>query len=86
MDYMPAALMYRWAVFILLAVGLVLLAKHKVLTPFVFWSRVQYYTFSTFTLFVVWLGATLFRVDFPYSFPHVPPHRAAGGHPHPQAE
>ena len=35
---MPAALIYRWAVFILLILGLILLMKHKVLTPFVFWS------------------------------------------------
>ena len=54
---MPIALMYRWAIFVLLIVGLILLMKHKVLTPFVFWSRIQYYTFSTFTLFVFWLGA-----------------------------
>lgn len=51
---MPAALIYRWAVFILLILGLILLMKHKVLTPFVFWSRIQYYTFSTFTL--LWCG------------------------------
>ena len=65
---MPAALIYRWAVFILLILGLILLMKHKVLTPFVFWSRIQYYTFSTFTLFVVWLGATLFHVDVPFLY------------------
>ena len=59
---------YRWAVFILLILGLILLMKHKVLTPFVFWSRIQYYTFSTFTLFVVWLGATLFQVDVPFLY------------------
>ena len=34
---MPTALIYRWAVFILLIFGLILLMKHKVLTPFVFW-------------------------------------------------
>lgn len=62
---MPAALIYRWAVFVLLIFGLILLMKHRVLTPFVFWSRIQYYTFSTFTLFLIWLGATLFRVDMP---------------------
>ena len=65
---MPIALMYRWAIFILLIVGLILLMKHKVLTPFVFWSRIQYYTFSTFTLFVFWLGATLFQVDIPFLY------------------
>lgn len=65
---MPAALVYRWAVFILLIFGLILLMKHKVLTPFVFWSRIQYYTFSTFTLFMVWLGATLFQVDVPFLY------------------
>ena len=65
---MPAALIYRWAVFILLILGLILLMKHKVLTPFVFWSRIQYYTFSTFTLFVFWLGATLFQVDIPFLY------------------
>ena len=39
---MEVALLYRWAVFILLSVGLVLLMKHGILTPFVFWSRIQY--------------------------------------------
>ena len=43
---MEIALIYRWAVFILLVLGLILLMKHGVLTPFVFWSRIQYYTFS----------------------------------------
>lgn len=65
---MPIALMYRWAIFVLLIIGLILLMKHKVLTPFVFWSRIQYYTFSTFTLFVFWLGATLLRVDMPFLY------------------
>ena len=60
---MEIALIYRWAVFILLVLGLILLMKHGVLTPFVFWSRIQYYTFSTFTLFFIWLGATLFKAD-----------------------
>ena len=59
---MPVALIYRWAVFVLLILGLILLMKHKVLTPFVFWSRIQYYTFTTFTLFLVWLGACIFPV------------------------
>lgn len=62
---MPVALIYRWVIFVLLIIGLILLMKHKVLTPFVFWSRIQYYTFSTFTLFVLWLGATLMKVDMP---------------------
>ena len=62
---MEIALIYRWAVFILLVLGLILLMKHGVLTPFVFWSRIQYYTFSTFTLFFIWLGATLFKADIP---------------------
>lgn len=65
---MVIALVYRWVIFALLSVGLVLLAKHGVLTPFVFWSRIQYYTFSTFTLFVVWLGATLFKADVPFLY------------------
>lgn len=65
---MVIALLYRWAIFALLSLGLVLLAKHGVLTPFVFWSRIQYYTFSTFTLFVVWLGATLLKADFPFLY------------------
>ena len=65
---MPIALMYRWAIFVLLIIGLILLMKHKVLTPFVFWSRIQYYTFSTFTLFMLWLGATLFRADMPFLY------------------
>lgn len=65
---MTAALIYRWAVFILLILGLILLMKHRVLTPFVFWSRIQYYTFSTFTLFLIWLGATLFRADIPFLY------------------
>lgn len=42
--------------------------KHGVLTPFVFWSRIQYYTFSTFTLFFIWLGATLFKADIPFLY------------------
>ena len=62
---MPVALIYRWVIFVLLIIKLILLMKHKVLTPFVFWSRIQYYTFSTFTLFVLWLGATLMKVDMP---------------------
>ena len=65
---MEIALLYRWAVFILLSVGLVLLMKHGILTPFVFWSRIQYYTFSTFTLFFVWLAMTLFKADVPYLY------------------
>lgn len=65
---MEIALIYRWAVFILLVLGLILLMKHGVLTPFVFWSRIQYYTFSTFTLFFVWLGATLFKADIPFLY------------------
>ena len=65
---MEVALLYRWAVFILLSVGLVLLMKHGILTPFVFWSRIQYYTFSTFTLFFVWLAMTLFKADVPYLY------------------
>ena len=65
---MEMALYYRWSVFILLSVGLVLLMKHGMLTPFVFWSRIQYYTFSTFTLFFLWLGATLFKADIPYLY------------------
>ena len=48
--------------------GLILLMKHGVLTPFVFWSRIQYYTFSTFTLFFIWLGATLFKADIPFLY------------------
>ena len=63
---MEIALIYRWAVFILLVLGLILLMKHGVLTPFVFWSRIQYYTFSTFTLFFIWLGPTLFKADIRY--------------------
>ena len=65
---MEIALIYRWAVFILLVLGLILLMKHGVLTPFVFWSRIQYYTFSTFTLFFIWLGATLFKADIPFLY------------------
>ena len=65
---MEIALIYRWAVFILLVLGLILLMKHGVLTPFVFWSRIQYYTFSTFTLFFIWLGATLFKADVPFLY------------------
>ena len=65
---MEIALIYRWAVFILLVLGLILLMKHGVLTPFVFWSRIQYYTFSTFTLFFIWLGATLFKSDIPFLY------------------
>ena len=65
---MEIALIYRWAVFILLVLGLILLMKHGVLTPFVFWSRIQYYTFSTFTLFFIWLGATLFKADIQFLY------------------
>ena len=65
---MEIALIYRWAIFILMAVGLVLLMKHGVLTPFVYWSRIQYYTFTTFTMFFVWFTATLFKVDIPWLY------------------
>ena len=65
---MEIALIYRWAVFILLVLGLILLMKHGVLKPLGFWSRIQYYTFSTFTLFFIWLGATLFKADIPFLY------------------
>ena len=65
---MEIALIYRWAVFILLVLGLILLMKHGVRTPIVSWSRIQYYTFSTFTLFFIWLGATLFKADVPFLY------------------
>lgn len=65
---MAMALLYRWAIFALLSLGLILLAKHGVLTPFVFWSRIQYYTFTSFTLFFVWLGATLLKADLPFLY------------------
>jgi hypothetical protein len=45
-----------------------LLAKHKILTPFVFWSRIQYYTFTTFTLYFVWLFLTDLQVDIPFLY------------------
>ena len=65
---MEIALIYRWAVFILLVLGLILLLKHGALPPSAFWSRIQYYTFSTFTLFFIWLGATLFKADIPFLY------------------
>lgn len=65
---MEIALIYRWAVFVLLVVGLGLLMKHGILTPFVYWSRIQYYTFTGFTLFFVWLAMTLFRADIPWLY------------------
>lgn len=65
---MPFAEIYRWAVFLLLIFGLFLLKKHKILSPYVFWSRIQYYTFTTFTLFFVWLALTDFQVDIPFLY------------------
>ena len=55
---MEIALLYRWFIFVLLIVGLGLLMKHRVLTPFVYWSRIQYYTFTGFTLFFVSVSYT----------------------------
>lgn len=65
---MEIALLYRWFIFVLLIVGLGLLMKHRVLTPFVYWSRIQYYTFTGFTLFFVWLALTLFKADIPWLY------------------
>ena len=65
---MEIALLYRWFIFVLLIVGLGLLMKHGILTPFVYWSRIQYYTFTGFTLFFVWLALTLFKVDIPWLY------------------
>lgn len=62
------ALMYRWFVFALLIFGLGLLKKHGILTPFVLWSRIQYYTFFGFGAFFFWFTATLFKVDVPYLY------------------
>lgn len=65
---MEIALLYRWFIFVLLIVGLGLLMKHGILTPFVYWSRIQYYTFTGFTLFFVWLALTLFKADIPWLY------------------
>lgn len=58
---MEIALIYRWAVFILLVLGLILLMKHGVLTPFVFWSRIQYYTFFHVHAFLYLAGRHAFQ-------------------------
>lgn len=65
---MEIAFLYRWAIFILFLIGLVLLAWHGVLTPRVFWSRIQYYTITTIVLFVFYQGMICFEADWPFLY------------------
>lgn len=65
---MPFAEIYRWVVFILLVLGLVLMKKQKNLDSHVVWSRIQYYTVTTFALYFIWLGLTDFQVHIPFLY------------------
>lgn len=65
---MELAFFYRWGIFILFLIGLVLLYKHGVLTPYVFWSRIQYYTITTIVLFAVYQTLICFEVDIPFLY------------------
>ncbi len=67
-DSMELAFLYRWAIFILFLAGIVLLVKHRILTPFVFWSRIQYYTITTIVLFALYQGLICFEVDIPFLY------------------
>lgn len=65
---MELAFLYRWAIFILFLAGILLLVKHRILTPFVLWSRIQYYTITTIVLFALYQGAICFQADIPFLY------------------
>lgn len=65
---MSWALLYRDLVFLLLVTGTVLLIWHRVLTPRVFWSRVQYFTIVSNILSFGYLTALAAGADWPFLY------------------